>query len=86
MIVNMSVWQSVDALREYAFKSAHVEIMRRRREWFERMDEAYAVLWWVSAGHEPTLHEAAERLAHLRQFGASEKAFTLKDTFPQPEL
>lgn len=50
MIVNMSVWQSVDALREYAFKSAHVEIMRRRREWFERMDEAYAVLWWVPSG------------------------------------
>lgn len=86
MIVNMSVWQSVDALREYAFKTAHTEIMRRRREWFERMDEAYAVLWWVAVGHEPTLHEAAERLAHLRQFGASEKAFTFKDIFPQPEL
>lgn len=81
MIVNMSVWTDIAALREYTYKSAHTDIMRRRREWFDPMPEAFMVLWWVSEGHEPTVNEAAERLAHLRQFGPTSKAFTFKDIF-----
>ena len=69
IIVNMSVWRDVAALRDFAYRSGHVEIMRRRREWFTRMAEAYMVLWWVPAGHEPTMAEAVERLTLLRQQG-----------------
>ena len=58
-LVNMSVWEDHQALRNFVFKTAHVEIMRRRREWFSKMREAYTVLWWVPVGHEPTIEEAA---------------------------
>jgi hypothetical protein len=85
IIVNMSVWLDVAALREYTYKSAHTEIMRRRREWFHPIPEASMVMWWVPEGHEPTLNEAAEQLAHLRQFGPSAKAFTFKDVFAPQE-
>lgn len=86
MIVNMSLWTDVESLRRFAFESAHVEILRRRREWFDRMSNAYAVLWWVRRGHRPTLDEASERLAYLRAKGATAHAFTFKDSFPPPRL
>lgn len=85
VLVNMSVWRDLAALHGYAFRSAHVELMRRRREWFAPMQEAYAVLWWVPAGHRPTLAEAGERLAQLRAHGASPSAFTFRDAFPAPD-
>jgi hypothetical protein len=85
IIVNMSVWTDVASLSSYAFKSAHVYIMRRRNEWFERMTEAYAALWWVPEGHQPSLDEAKARLDHLRQFGPSQYAFTFKEAFPAPD-
>jgi len=86
MIVNMSVWQDIESLRRFAFESAHVEILRRRREWFDRMSDAYAVLWWVPQGHHPTEHEAAGRLEYLRANGVTAHAFTFGDTYPPPQL
>ncbi len=68
LIVNMSVWESIDDLAAFVYRSAHVEVMRRRREWFERM-RLYMTLWWVPAGHVPSVSEAEERLAHLRRHG-----------------
>lgn len=85
VIVNMSVWVDVASLSDYAFKSGHVEIMRRRREWFERMSEAYAVLWWVQKDHRPSIIEAKERLDYLQRFGATAHAFTFKESFPPPD-
>ncbi|HEY9103118.1 DUF3291 domain-containing protein [Chitinimonas sp.] len=85
IIVNMSVWTDVAALSDYAFKSAHVEILRRRREWFDRMEDAYMVLWWVPAGHIPTAAEARERLEHLRQHGATPHAFSFRQAYPAPD-
>lgn len=84
VIVNMSVWQDLAALHAFAFRSAHADILRRRREWFARMADAYAVLWWVPTGHQPSLQEAAARLAHLRAHGPTEFAFTFRDAFPAP--
>jgi hypothetical protein len=83
-LVNMSVWSSVEALSDYVYKSAHVEIMKRRKEWFDRMQDAYAVLWWVPAGHRPDEAEAMLRLQTLRAMGPSERAFTFKQTFSAP--
>jgi hypothetical protein len=83
-LVNMSVWRDVAALTSFVYQSAHVEIMKRRREWFDRTGVAYLVLWWVPAGHEPTVAEAAERLALLRSQGASEAAFTFARPFDPP--
>lgn len=84
-LVNMSVWRDVAALHSYAYKSAHAEILRRRNEWFDRMSEAYVVLWWIPAGHRPTVAEAIERLTHLRTHGPSAHAFTFKNAFPPPD-
>jgi hypothetical protein len=83
-IVNMSVWRDVASLNEYVYRSAHVEVMRRRKEWFERMKEAYAVLWWVRQGHRPSIVEAIEKLTLLRECGPTPDAFTFKHVFPPP--
>ena len=80
-LVNMSVWQDVESLREYAFRSAHKDVLARRHEWFCRLEEAYAVLWWIPAGTIPTLEDAAERLERLRRHGPSRDAFTFKQLF-----
>jgi hypothetical protein len=83
-IVNMSVWRDVSSLRNYVYRSAHVEIMRRRREFFEHMSEAFIVLWWVPAGHRPSIQEAISKLELLRRKGSSEHAFTFRTAFPPP--
>src|SRR4051794_10137948 len=83
LMVNMSTWESVEALREFVYRSVHVEVMRRRREWFEHM-RLYLALWWVPAGHLPTVQEAKERLAHLREHGPTPHAFTFKARFDAP--
>ena len=80
-LVNMSLWRDAEALRAYAFRSAHKDVLARRHEWFERMQEAYAVLWWVPAGHLPTLEEAAKRLERLRRDGPGPQAFTFKQLY-----
>jgi hypothetical protein len=82
MLVNMSVWESVEALAEFVYRSGHVDVMRRRREWAEHMKEAYMCLWWIPAGQIPTIEEAKERLEHLREHGPTPRAFTFKRRFP----
>lgn len=84
-LVNMSVWKDVESLNHYVYKTAHVEIMRRRREWFDRMRESHVVLWWVPGGHRPTVTEAAERLAQLRANGPTADAFTFRNAFAPPD-
>jgi hypothetical protein len=86
VIVNMSVWRDLNALRKFVYESAHTEIMRRRREWFARVAQAYAVLWWVPAGHRPSLAEAGDRLEQLRQHGPSSAAFTFGTNFGAPDV
>jgi heme-degrading monooxygenase HmoA len=84
-LINISVWRDADSLNEYVYKSAHAEIMRRRKEWFERMREAHVVLWWVRRGHRPGTAEAIERLELLRAGGPTQEAFTLRRAFPAPD-
>jgi len=81
MIVNLSVWESVEALWGFVYDSGHLEVMRRRREWFERLPTAYLVLWWVPVGHVPTVREAIARLDHLQEHGPTFRAFTFKQRF-----
>ena len=85
VLVNMSVWASVDALAAYVYSDSHRQVLRRRRQWFERMAEAQAALWWIPSGHTPTTDEAEERVIHLREFGPTPYAFTLKEHFPPPD-
>jgi hypothetical protein len=84
VIVNLTVWESVDALADFVYRTGHVEFLRRKREWFERMAEDYLVMWWVPAGHRPTVDEAVSRLDHLRRHGPSDHAFTFRHPASPP--
>ena len=83
MIVNMSVWTSIEALWEFVYGGRHLEVMRHRREWFSRI-EAHQVLWWVPSGDTPTVEEAKARLELLADHGPTAEAFTFKHRFPPP--
>lgn len=85
VIINLSVWESAEDLAAYAFGNAgHRAVLRRRRDWFEKMTAAYAALWWIPRGHLPTVAEAEERLGHLREHGPTSRAFTLGRRFSPP--
>ena len=86
ILVNMSVWASLEQLKEYVYKSAHAEVMRRRRQWFERFEGMYMALWWVKAGHIPTVTAAKRRLDYLSKQGVSAQAFTFAKPFPPPDV
>lgn len=83
-LVNLSVWQDANTLSDYVYRSAHAEILRRRKEWFQRIREAYQVLWWVPQGQRPTVEEAIKRLELLRENGPTPKAFSFRQIFPPP--
>ena len=84
MLVNFSVWESIELLQNYVYQTMHTEIMRKRKQWFSKMEQPYLALWWVTAGHKPTVEEAKSRLDYLQQHGVSAYAFTFKETFPPP--
>lgn len=84
VLVNMSVWESVEALAAYVYSDTHRQVLRRRREWFTRMAEAYAAMWWIRRGHIPTTGEAEDRVQHLRESGPGPYVFTLREHFPPP--
>jgi hypothetical protein len=84
MAINLSVWTDPDALAAFVYRTAHRDIMRRRAEWFEKM-ELYMCLWWIPVGHQPTPQEAIQRLEILRQHGPSAEAFTFRQPFPAPD-
>jgi hypothetical protein len=86
VIVNLTVWQSVESLRGFVYRTAHLESMRRRREWFVPVDRPHLVLWWIPADVLPAIAEAAERLDLLRRSGPSPEAFTLREPYPAPGM
>ena len=86
IIINMSVWESVEALKAYVYKTPHAELLRQRRAWFEEhFKNVYLALWWVPAGHIPGVDEAKKRLQHLEEHGPSQFAFTFKTIQPPDE-
>jgi hypothetical protein len=86
VLVNLSLWRDVDALKDYVYKSAHAEILKRRNEWFTRLGEAHMVLWWVPTGHLPNVSEAAERLRMLRELGPTAQAFSFRQAFAPADM
>lgn len=82
--INMSVWESLDALAAFVYRTDHREIMRRRREWFEPMD-IFMTLWWVAAGHRPTPAEGLARLDLFARMGPTSEAFSFRIPSPAPD-
>jgi hypothetical protein len=85
MIVNISVWKSLAALREFTYRSGHSGVLARRRQWFEKLDRPHLALWWLPAGATPTTAEALARLDHHGRHGETEFAFTLSKPYPAPD-
>lgn len=84
LLVNMSVWEDVEALRNYVYRTEHVGMVRRRAEWADAMESNYIVLWWVPAGHTPDLAEGDTKLKLLQANGPTVAAFTFGQSFPAP--
>jgi hypothetical protein len=84
ILINLAVWQTREQLWEFVYRSQHLDYLIRRREWFEHMSEPFLVLWWIPAGHTPTLEEAKQRLDKLRRDGPSPEAFTFRQPFEAP--
>ena len=84
ILFNLSVWESVEALRDYVYSSAHRQPLRERKQWFVPMDAPHLALWWVPAGHRPSVQEATERLEHLRRHGPGPTAFSFSRAFDPP--
>ena len=85
LIVNMSVWESVESLKDYVYYTAHVELLKERRDWFEKMEKMHYALWWIPVGYVPTPEEGRERVEYLQVHGESAHAFTFSKTF-LPEI
>ncbi len=85
ILFNMSVWETVEDLRQYVYQGVHVELLRQRNDWFARFEGAYMALWWVPAGHRPSIDEAKKRLASVAEKGATPFAFTFKQVFAPDE-
>jgi hypothetical protein len=84
IIVNMSVWVSIEALRAFTYSGPHLEVFKQRRDWFAHLRDAVTAMWWVPAGHVPDVAEARSRLDHLRAHGPSAFAFPFGAPFPPP--
>ena len=84
LLINLSIWESFEALRDFVYASRHLDVMRRRREWFVRLTEEYMALWWVPAGTIPTVDDAKRALDRLRRAGPSPAAFTFREPYPAP--
>jgi hypothetical protein len=86
LLINMSVWETLETLRHYVYRTAHAELLRDRHLWFEKLAAVYVALWWVPAGQIPTVEEAKERLAHLETHGPTAYAFTFQRVFEAPDF
>jgi len=85
ILFNMSVWQTVEALKRYIYHTAHAQLLRQRQEWFDKFDGVYVALWWVPAGYIPGIDEAKKRLAYLDAHGPTQFAFGFKSVLPLDE-
>jgi hypothetical protein len=81
IIVNMSVWSSIEALKIFMFKTHHRDFLRRKKDWFNHIENANYVLWWLEDGTIPCVDDGIVRLEHLRSYGESPYAFSLKVPF-----
>ncbi|WP_299256688.1 DUF3291 domain-containing protein [uncultured Aquimarina sp.] len=81
LIINMSVWESMDALFNFTYKTDHVEILKRKKEWFGKMPRMHMAFWYIENGHKPTPAEAKERLYYLQEYGETPYAFSFKSKY-----
>jgi len=86
VLVNLSVWEDLETLRQFVFRTLHAELIKNRAEWFRKMDTNHLVMWWIPHGHVPSVEEAKTKLEYIRQHGPTQEAFNLAKPFPTPEF
>lgn len=86
VIINVSVWENIESLKQFTFKTMHANFIKRRKEWFTKYGNAYFAMWWIKQGDFPSVEDAVGRLAYLQKHGPSEQAFTFKETFSKPNI
>lgn len=84
VIINLSVWESIESLENYVFKTLHAEFLRRRREWFQKFGKVTTAMWWIREGEFPSVEEAVDKLARLQEEGPTGRIFDFKNKFPPP--
>ncbi len=84
ILVNLSVWESLEALRAFVYRSEHRELLKARAQWFDRSTAPHLVLWWIPAGHVPGVEEAKQKLALLQAQGPGEQAFDFRHPHDPP--
>ena len=86
LIVNMSVWESLDHLFNFTYKTDHVEIFKRKKEWFTKLADAHLACWYVPNSYRPTIKDAEERLTYMNQYGITPYAFTFKKRYSVEDM
>lgn len=81
IIVNISVWETITALKDFTYHTAHAGLIRQRKEWFQAFGKAYYALWWIPKGTHPSLKEAQQRLEYLQENGPTPHSFDFKQAF-----
>ena len=84
ILLNMSVWESVEALRDFVYASRHLDVLKDRAKWFVKMDKPIYCLWWIPAGHIPSVAEGRERMEHYQRYGPTPFSFWFSKLFPAP--
>lgn len=85
LLVNMSVWEDIESLKNFVYKTFHVELIQNRDAWFDKIVNVHQTLWWIPQGTIPTIIEAKEKLEYLQELGSTQKAFTFAKSFPHPK-
>lgn len=85
ILVNVSVWESIETLEKFTYKTFHTDFLKRRKEWFEAFGKAYYALWWIKKGEFPSIEEAVEKLDYLQKNGASKAVFDFKKRYSPPD-
>jgi len=86
IMVNMSVWVSIEALKEFTYKSQHLGVFRERSRWFQKMELPHYCLWWVPVGHIPTVEEGRVKLEHYQRYGSTAESFWFSEPQPVPQV
>ena len=86
IIINVSVWKSLETLEEFMYRTFHAEFLKRRKDWFTSFGKAHTAMWWIPAGHLPSLEEAVGKLDLLQKNGSSQDSFDFRNKFPAPSV
>ncbi len=86
IIINVSVWKSIETLENFMYRTFHSDFLKRRKEWFLTYGSAHTAMWWIPEGHIPTMQEAVDKLSFLQTNGPSPNSFDFRHKFPAPSV